>query len=137
MGRRRGIASLLSRGQEALKRGWFAVRAIERLAKADDPKRQFQAERSNFNAHKKAQKKRRLANEQDDLAAERYGDTLGWNLGTNDNHCLVCKKQAGNNYSNQRGTQHGRPGSTTGADACGANCHCHAGPPFPGARMLQ
>lgn len=137
MGRRRGIASLLSRGQEALKRGWFAVRALERLAKAQDPRKQLQAERRNFEAHKKAQRKRKLANEQDDLAAERYGDTLGWNLGPNTNHCAVCKRQAGNNYSNRRGTKHGRPGATTGVGACGANCHCFASPPIKGARMLQ
>jgi hypothetical protein len=131
VGRRRGLASLISRGEEALKRGWFALNALKRMAGSDDPRAQLQTERRNFKAHKDAQKRRRVASEQDDLAAERYGDTLGWYSVLGATTCPECRHLHGNNYSHRRGTSHGRPGTVHGN-----TCQCFAGPPHPNGRLI-
>jgi hypothetical protein len=129
--RRRGLASLVSIGEEALKRGWFAVNAIKRLAKSDNPREQLKTERTYFEAHKRAQTRRRVAAAQDDLAAERNGDTLGWYSVLSPTTCALCRSLHGKNYSHRRGTPHGRPGTVHGKE-----CKCFAGPPHPNGRMI-
>lgn len=131
MGRtRRGIASLVSLGEEALKRGWFAVNAIKRLAKSENPREQLKTERVYFDAHKKAQAKRKAVSDQIDAAAARYGPVLGWRAQMDPRTTAECRQANGKNFRADRRPSIGYPGTVH------PNCRCEITAPYPNAREI-
>jgi hypothetical protein len=129
--KRRGLASRLGLGEETMRRGWMATRALRRLAGADDKLYQLGKEKRLFDRHRRAGKRRRDVDEAMDAQARVYGVVLGWYLGPNENHCEVCVNAHGKNFFVGRRPAIGFPGTVHG-DTCG----CSAGAPWPNAPML-
>jgi hypothetical protein len=128
---RKGIASLLSRGEEALKRGWFGVNALRRIAVSEDHLGQLAKEKKHFQAHKQAQAKRRAVAAQVDAAAERYGSLLGWHSVRGLTTEPECKQAHGKNFQANRPPSIGYPG------AVHPHCRCSVVAPWENGRMLR
>lgn len=130
---RSGIASLISRGEEALKRGWFAVNALKRLAKAEDKRAQMQSERRYFKAHQDAQARRRVVSEQVDAAANRYGPLLGWRAQMDERTTGECRNANGRNFRADHRPAIGYPGTVH------PHCRCEITAPYdaPKGRNLR
>lgn len=121
--------------EEALKRAHFAARAARRVGKGvlggKPISDALQSERRNFQAHVRAQEQRRASDDVSTAAAARYGRTLGWYLGPNENHCRVCLAAEGHNYDALRPPAIGVPGTPH------PNCTCSPGAPFPDGKLLR
>lgn len=123
-GARRGLASLISRGEEALKRGWFGVNALKRIATNEDPRAQLAKEKTYFKAHKAAQEKRRAVAAQVDAAAARYGPLLGWRAKMDSRTTSECRDAHGRNFRADRRPEIGWPGTTH------PHCRCEVVAPY-------
>lgn len=128
---RRGIASLISRGEEAVKRGWFGVNALKRIATNEDPRAQLEKEKTYFQAHKAAQEKRRAVSAQVDAAAARYGPVLGWRAKMDSRTTAECRAAHGRNFSALRPPAIGLPGTVH------PHCRCETVEPYPNAREIR
>lgn len=125
-----GVSSLSGTTEEIVKRGWFAVRAMKRIAKAPNKMKQFETEKRYFQAHQQAAINRQKVRQLMEANRKFFGDIGGWYLGPNENHCPICVGAAGNNFRFARPPLIGYPGSAH------PNCNCSAGAPFPGAITL-
>lgn len=121
--------------EEALRRAHYAARAARRVGRGvlggKTLAEALEAERKNFKAHLRAQEQRSLSDEVTRAAAARYGRTLGWYLGPNENHCRVCLTAAGNNYDALHPPRIGIPGSVH------MHCDCSPGASFPNGKLLK
>lgn len=132
MGRlRRGIATLASRGEEALMRGWFGLNALKRLATAEDRRAQLDTEKRYFKAHQDAQRKRRAVAAQVDAAAERYGPLLGWRAKMDERTTAECRDAHGKNFKATKPPAIGLPGTVH------LHCRCEITEPYPNGRMIN
>lgn len=120
----RRIASLISRGEEALKRGWFAVNSLKRLIAADDRRAQLGSEKRYFKAHTDAQAKRKAISGQVDAAAERYGPVLGWRAQMDERTTSECRSANGRNFRADRRPTIGYPGTVH------PHCRCEITAPY-------
>lgn len=127
----RGFASLTSLAEEALMRGFFAINAIKRIAGAEDKRAQLANERTYFDAHKKAQKRRRAVMEQVDAAASRYGPVLGWRAQVDSRTTGECRQANGKNFRADRPPSIGYPGTVH------PHCRCEITAPHTSGRMLD
>lgn len=129
------------RDLEVYSRAQFVVNSATRLQRAVDEGRDLRAaiatERRYAAQHEAARRGRLVAAAQVQSAANTYGWTLpegtlvGWYLNpllNNDEECIAA---AGHNFIAEQGTTIGLPGSVH------PNCGCFAGPPHPGARMVN
>lgn len=129
---RRRLASLITRGEEAVKRGWYGVNALKRIAASEDKRAQLTTERKvYFPAHQKAQDKRRAVAAQIDAAADRYGPLLGWEAKMDATTTPDCRSANGKNFSAYHRPGIGWPGTTH------ANCRCRVVEPYPNARTID
>lgn len=148
--RRRGMpmtmAIRLERDREALYRGAYVLNAARRMQEAVDagtPLQQALANEQRYFAQHEIARKRRLDMS---VMAQRIGmrfgepvtdpngasrTLIGWYhnpMIANDEECLAA---SGNNFYAEEGTIIGFPG------AVHVNCGCYAGPPIPGAAMVN
>lgn len=130
MGRTRDLATFLGIGEEIVKRGWFAVNALRRIAGANDKAKQFDTEKRHYSAHKQASQDRQKVRRLMDANREVFGEKGGWHLGPNENHCVICLGANGKNFYFAVPPAIGYPGSAH------PNCNCSAGAAFPGAPTL-
>jgi hypothetical protein len=88
-----------------------------------------------FAAHREASKQRRAGLNLNLAAAERYGPVLSWNHRPKPGETRRPSHEAaeGHNFDVRLGV----PASTGSLPGFEPNCHCFAGPPIPGARMLN
>lgn len=121
--------------EEALRRAHFAVRAARRVSRGvlggKTLQAALEAESKNFKAHLRAQDQRRASDDLTRAAATRFGRTLGWYLGPNENHCRVCLEASGNNYDALSPPRIGVPGSVH------MHCDCSPGASFPDGKLLR
>lgn len=127
----RGLASLTSLAEEALMRGFFAINAIKRIAAAEDKRAQLDNERTYFDAHKRASKRRRAVVEQVDAASARYGPVLGWKATLDARTTPECRNAHGSNFRADRPPSIGYPGATH------PRCRCEVTAPHTNGRMLD
>jgi hypothetical protein len=128
---RRGVAGLLNINEERLRRGWFAVNALKRLAKAEDKRTQWDKEKRYFEAHRQMGDRRARQAEIRDHMASLYGRKLGWYsvLGaTTDAHCA---HNHGKNFYYDRRPRGGFPGEVH------PHCKCTPGAPWPWGITLR
>lgn len=121
--------------REAFYRGAYIGRAVARVQRAvNDGKTLVSAMRDElpqFRKHEAARRWRLHAGADVGRAAERFGPLLGWYLDplvNNEPECIVAN---GHNFYATQGTVIGEPGTVH------RFCACHAGPPIPGAGMVN
>src|SRR5215212_9600187 len=99
LGRKRSsVAAFLSRGEEAVLRGWFVVNALKRLSQAEDKRHQLEKEKTYFKAHTRARERRRAAADMVDSATQVYGPTLGWRAVLDDRTSADCRAAHNKNF---------------------------------------
>ncbi len=125
------ISSLLTLGEETVKRGWFAVNALKRIVGAEDKRAQFEKEKRYFASHKEAQARRAQHAEVRDSLAGLYGPVLGWNSVRGTRTEPECWNAHGMNFSIYRKPRQGFPGEVHLA------CRCTSGSPWPDGKMLR
>jgi hypothetical protein len=121
-------------GRERIRRAMYGLNAARRIArdviKGKTIPDAVRGERKHLQAHREARGSREAADRLSDAARDVYGRKLGWYLGPNENHCVVCQEAAGNNYYVSRPPSIGLPG------AVHPHCDCSPGAPFPNGRVI-
>lgn len=123
------------RQQELAFRAAYIVNAARRiqadLRSGKSLRDALAAERVNFERHESARKGRLDAAAQVQRSANEFGPLLGWYLNPLLNNEPECEAANGHNFYADEGTIIGYPGSVH------PNCGCVAGPPHPGARLVD
>ncbi|MGE5612692.1 MAG: hypothetical protein ACM3UO_00255 [Bacillota bacterium] len=126
---------------ELMYRAAYLANAAKRLQtslnEGKTPREAITLEWPNFQAHEAARKNRQESMSRAQTMAatlgqkDEHGTLLGWYRSPFSNSETECRLADGNNFYYEDGTKIGYPGSVH------PNCHCKAGPPIPGAPLVD